>query len=298
MAYPTVSAPYGLKPINLIGGQVFAGSTREIPIQYGYATNIFYGDFVNITRGLVTRLAVTDGGSATTGATGYGQVGIFLGCSYTNPSTKQKTFQQYWPASTLAGDAVAIVSDDPDTVFKAAVVTSQGGTTIGSVARSMVGLNMTVSNLAGSVNTGNSSNGILASSAATTSTLPVRVVGVVPDTATPLGSAVWSSGTTTLTVTSSNFLALPVGTDVAIIAANGQQILPGNWVSTAAAANATTVVVNQQYAVAGAGGAAMALTAIPSGSTLVFTQFTEVLVKLNFGQHSYYNATGAQSSAA
>ena len=41
MAYPTVSAPYGLKPINLIGGQVFAGSTRELPIQYGYATNIF-----------------------------------------------------------------------------------------------------------------------------------------------------------------------------------------------------------------------------------------------------------------
>jgi hypothetical protein len=298
MAYPTVSAPYGLKPINLIGGQVFAGSTRNLPIQYGYATNIFYGDFVNITRGLVTRLAVTDGGSATTGATGYGQVGIFLGCSYTNPSTKQKTFQQYWPAGTLAGDCVAIVTDDPDTVFKAAVVTSQGGTTIGSAARSMIGLNMTVSNLAGSVNTGNSSNGILASSAATTSTLPVRIIDVVPDTATPLGSAVWSSGTTTLTVTSSNFLALPVGTDVAIIAANGQQILPGNWVSTAAAANATSVVVNQQYAVAAAGGAAMALTAIPSGSTLVFTQFTEVLVKINFGVHSYYNATGAQTSAS
>ena len=35
MAYPTVSAPYGLKPVNLIGGQVFAGSTRNIPIQYG-----------------------------------------------------------------------------------------------------------------------------------------------------------------------------------------------------------------------------------------------------------------------
>ena len=43
MAYPTVSAPYGFKPVNLIGGQVFAGSTRSLPIQYGYATNIFYG---------------------------------------------------------------------------------------------------------------------------------------------------------------------------------------------------------------------------------------------------------------
>jgi hypothetical protein len=298
MAYPTVSAPYGLQPINLIGGQVFAGSTREIPIQYGYATNIFYGDFVNITRGLTTRLAVTDGGSATTGAVGYGQVGIFLGCRFTNPVTKQLTFSQYWPASTLSGDAVAIISDDPDTVFKAAVVTSQGGTTVGSVARSMVGLNMTVSNLAGNVNTGNSSNGILASSAATTSTLPVRVVGVVPDTAVALGTATWSSGTTTLTVTNSAFSALPVGTDVAILAANGQTVLTGNWVSTAAAANATSVVVNQQYATAAAGGAAMTLTAIPASSTLVFTQYTEVLVKINFGVHSYYNATGAQSSAS
>jgi hypothetical protein len=298
MAYPTVSAPYGLQPINLIGGQVFAGSTREIPIQYGYSTNIFYGDFVNITRGLTTRLAVTDGGSATTGATGYGQVGIFLGCRYTNPLTKQLTFSQYWPASTLSGDAVAIISDDPDTVFKAAVVTSQGGTTIGSVARSMVGLNMTVSNLAGSTATGNSSNGILASSAATTSTLPVRVVGVVPDTAVALGTATWSSGTTTLNVTNSAFSALPVGTDVSFLASNGQTVLTGNWVSTAAAANASSVVVNQQYAVAAAGGAAMALTAIPTGSTLVFTQYTEVLVKINFGVHSYYNATGAQSSAS
>ena len=298
MPYPTVSAPYGLTPINLIGGQVFAGSTREVPIQYGYNTNIFYGDFVNITRGLATRLAVTDGGSATTGAVGYGNVGIFLGCSFTNPVTKQKTFSQYWPASTLAGDAVAIVSDDPDTVFRAAVVTTQGGTTIGSVARSMVGLNMTVSNLAGNANTGNSSNGILASSAATTAALPVRVVGVVPDTAAVLGTATWSSGTTSLSVTNSSFSALPVGTDVSIIAANGQTILPGNWVSTAAAANAATVVVNQQYATANAGGAAMSLTAIPASSTLVFTQFTEVLVKINFGVHSYYNATGAQSSAS
>jgi len=296
MAYPTVSAPYGLKPVNLIGGQVFAGSTRNLPIQYGYATNIFYGDFVSITRGFVTRLAVTDGGSASTGAVNYGQTGIFLGCSFTNPITKQKQFQQFWPASTLAGDAVAIVVDDPDTIFRCAVVTSQGGTTIGSAAPSMIGLNMTVSNLAGSTATGNSSNGVLNSSAATTAALPVRVIDVVPDTAVQLGTATWSSGTTTLTLTNSNFSALPVGTAVGFLAANGQYVGNANWVSTAAAANATSVVVNAQYGVVNAGGAAATATAIPASSTMVFTQYPEVLVKINFGFHEYYNATGTSTA--
>jgi len=295
MAYPTVSAPYGLKPVNLIGGQVFAGSTRNVNIQYGYATNIFYGDFVSITRGFITRLAVTDGGSASTGAAGQGQVGIFLGCSFTNPVTKQKTFSQFWPAGTLAGDAQAIVTDDPDTIFKAAVVTTQGGTTIGSASSAMIGLNMTISNLAGNTNTGNSSNGILASSAATTAALPVKIIEMVPDTAVALGTAVWSSGTTTLTV-SALPQALPVGTEVGFLASNGQYVGAANWVSTAAAAGATSVVVNAQYGVVNAGGAAATATAIPAGSTLVFTQYTEVLCKINFGFHSYYTALGTQTA--
>ena len=41
MAYPTVSAPYGLIPINLVGGRVFAGATRQIPIGSGEGTDIY-----------------------------------------------------------------------------------------------------------------------------------------------------------------------------------------------------------------------------------------------------------------
>ena len=58
MAYPTVSAPYGFKPVNLIGGQVFSGSTRNLPIAYGYNTNLFYGDFVALDLGLGHHQAV------------------------------------------------------------------------------------------------------------------------------------------------------------------------------------------------------------------------------------------------
>jgi hypothetical protein len=295
MAYPIVPAPYGFKPLNLIGGQVFAGSTRNLPIQYGYSTNIFYGDVVAITRGFVTRITLTTGGAAATGAVGYGLTGIFLGCSYTDPVTKQKRFSQYWPASTLAGDAVAIVTDDPDTVFKSAVVTAQGGTTIGSVATSMIGLNIAGSDLAGNQNNGDSSNAVLSTSAATTAALPWRIVDIVRDTAVSLGTATYSSGTTTLT-TSALPSALPVGTEVGFLASNGQYVGTGSYVSTAASAGATSVVLNAQYGTVNAGGAAATAATIPASSTLVFTQYPEVLIKFNQGVHEYYYNVATQTA--
>ena len=296
MAYPTVSAPYGLKPINLIGGQVFAGSTRNIKIQYNFGTNIFYGDVVGISRGFITRSIVTTGATAITGAAQGGTVGVFLGCSFTSPVTKQKTFSQYWPANTLAGDAVAIVCDDPDTLFKVAAVTAAAGTTIGSVASAMVGLNVTGSNLAGSTNTGNSSNAIVPSVAVeNTGSLPLRIVAVVPDTAIST-TATYTSGTTTLTV-SALPSALVVGTEVGYIASNGQYVGTGSWVGTAAAAGATTVILNSaQVTVNSPTGTASSGMTIPASSTLVFTQYPEAVVKFNFGIHEYYNTTGQVST--
>ena len=288
MPYPTIPAPYGLKPINLIGGQVFAGSTRELPIQYGYATGIFYGDVVGMVRGFATRLVTTTGAGNTTGGPGSGMVGVFLGCSFTNPVTKQKTFSQFWPASTLAGDAVAIVCDDPDTVFKAVMVS--GTTTVASGSLALVGQNLQGVDNTGSVNTGNSANALLTQATLNTAAFPFRCVGVVRDTAVALGTATWSTGTTTLTV-SALPNALPIGTDVAFLAANGQTVQTGSFVSTAASAGATSVVINAQYGVVGAGGTAATGTALPASSVMVFTQYPEILVKLNFSNHEYYYAT-------
>jgi hypothetical protein len=269
MAYPIIDAPYGLKPVNLIGGQVFAGSTRMYNIPYGFATSIFYGDFVGLTRGEITRLSVSSGTAGT-------QTGIFLGCSFTDPVTKQKRFSQFWPASTLAGDALAIVSDDPDAVFKAVVCSAT--TVVASGARAMIGQNLACINNTGNVNTGNSANALLAptDTPATTVSLPIRVLGVQLDTAVPLGTATYTSGTTTVNCSALPF-ALPVGTDVASIAANGQYICSGSFVDTAASAGATSFILNQAPA-----------TAFVASSTLVFTQFPELLVKINFGQHQYY----------
>ena len=295
MAYPTINAPYGLKPLNLIGGQVFAGSTRYLPIQYGYNINIFYGDIVATTKGYVTRMAVTDGTSAAAGAPNYGQVGIFLGCTYTNPTTKQKQFAQYWPAGTLAGDCQAVICDDPDTLFKVVAITAAGGTTVGSVNNFQVGTNFAATNLAGNVNTGNSSNGLLSTSYNTTSTLPLRLVGVVPDTAVTSQVVSTSAVTsTTIACTGGLPLALPVGTEVGYLASNGQYIGTGSFVSSAAAAGATSVTINAQPTTVNAGGATPSnVASIASGSTFVFTQYPEAIVKLNFGFHEYYNATGS-----
>ena len=176
MAYPTVSAPYGLKPVNLIGGQVFAGATRLMQIASGYATNIFYGDLVKrISDGTIEK----DVG--TTAAT---PCGIFLGVSFTNSSTGQIQQQQFYPASQAikSGTQIfAVVADDPDTLFQVAVVSS--GTTISGVGISAIGNNATLVQNAGSTTTGNSGVAIL-DSTATSGSLPIRVIDVVRDTAT------------------------------------------------------------------------------------------------------------------
>ncbi len=172
MAYPSVSAPYGLIPINLIGGQVFAGATRQIPINSGSATAIYYGDVVKLgSDGTLSKDAGTDAATP---------VGVFLGVSYTD-ATYGKTFRQYYPGSVTASDISAYVQDDPDALFKVAVVSS--GTTIGYVNRTSVGNNAVLVQNAGSTVNGNSKVAI-DDTTATTSTWPVRIIDVVPETAT------------------------------------------------------------------------------------------------------------------
>ena len=49
MAYPTVSAPYGLDPINRVDGMPYAGATQLLPIASTYNTAIYNGDIVLVT---------------------------------------------------------------------------------------------------------------------------------------------------------------------------------------------------------------------------------------------------------
>ena len=196
MAYPTVSAPYGLKPINLIGGQVFAGATRQIVIANtsgtGYNTNIFYGD--------VVKLASTGTIQVDAGTTTATPVGVFLGCQYISAVTGQLTFSQYYPASLAVksgSEIYAFVADDPDQLFKAVLVagTTADDTTSGLLpaylGRTMIGSNAQLVQNAGSTVTGDSKVGVYtAAGATTTATLPLRIIDVVPDTANSSGNFV------------------------------------------------------------------------------------------------------------
>lgn len=174
MAYPSVSAPYGLIPINLVGGRVFAGSTRLIPIAANSATAIYYGDVVKlINTGTVGKDTGTDAATP---------VGVFLGCTYTD-ATYGKTFRQYYPGGLAATDIQAYVCDDPQALFKVAVVADYSSTTITYVNRTAVGNNAVLAQNTGSTITGNSKVAI-DDATNTTSTWPVRIVDVVPETAT------------------------------------------------------------------------------------------------------------------
>lgn len=170
MAYPTVSAPYGFEPINRVDGMPYAGAIRQISVTQAAA--MYNGDLVELDVGGVVGTAT----SLTAGA----KLGVFVGCQYTN--TQGQTVQaQYYPGNSVT-NAVAFVVDDPMAAFKVAVTTN--GSTIGTVTSAAVGTNVTA--LAGtpSAITGNSAQSILSTSPAETATFPLRVIAVVPETAT------------------------------------------------------------------------------------------------------------------
>ena len=159
----TTATPYGFRPVGLLGGGDWSNSIRHIKMTNSYGTSIFYGDVVKIVAA-----GTIEKDSGTTTMT---PVGIFVGCSYTDPSSSQPTYAQMWTASTSATDIMAYVVDDPNVVFQA-----QGDATI---AQTGLGNNVAVVQTAGSTSIGTSKNAIDSSTIAATKTLPVRILGFI-----------------------------------------------------------------------------------------------------------------------
>lgn len=193
----TQNAPYGLKPINLIGGQAFNGGVaREYKVSAD-TTAFYLGDLVSITTaglpGRVTTTPVAVKIPATSADATAGIVGVCVGVRYVNPSTKQSIWGQYIPANaTTAGytDIWVYVNDDYDQIYRiqgnASLGTFNSGTN-GSGWPGAIGKNAALA-WGGSPNaTTGVSDAVLkidsnGGSLAATSTLAMRVVDVVRGT--------------------------------------------------------------------------------------------------------------------
>ena len=145
-------ALFGMVPLRKVGSDTNSTGQSQYAIANGLASNIFHGDLVTISAGNITPVATT---------TDYA-IGVFMGCEYTDPTTKQPTFSRYFPANTSSaiGNPVGFVSDDPYGSF---MIQADASVTAGDINSQ----NFAVTLGSGSTITGNSGFGIKAASRAT-----------------------------------------------------------------------------------------------------------------------------------
>lgn len=190
------ASPYGLKPINLIGGQPNNNSAiREYKVAAD-TTALYTGGLVVLSSaGLPSIVASTPVAvkiPATSADATAGIVGVCMGVRYVNPATKQPLWGQTLPINaTTAGytDIWVQVYEDYDGVFQiqgsAALGTFNSGTS-GSGWPGAVGKNAALGNFGGSATTGLSTMNLVVgtngASLAATSTLAMRIVDVVRGT--------------------------------------------------------------------------------------------------------------------
>jgi hypothetical protein len=258
------------------------------PIVSGYGTSLYNGDVVQIGTGANIGNLIASSLTYNAATAVAGTIGVFVGAEYStaNGPIYGKNRWQYWAASTVAPDAVGYVVDDPQALFRTAVVANPAGTggstTIQYVNPAFVGSNAyyigAAAGNAGTAATGDSLAGVAVSASATVST-PItasaafRIVQVVPDTAVNVVAAATSSSTTiTLSATNS---AIQPG-----MAVNGPGITLGSN-TYVTAVSTTTVTINTAVT-----------TAQSTATNFTFTGYPEVIVGWNFGYHGYYNATG------
>jgi hypothetical protein len=183
MAYPTISAPYGFKPIQRYDGIPYAGATLQYPIAAAYNTPIYNGASVKIVAGGTIELSA----ATTTGTI----IGVVTGFQYTN-SSGQTVQAQYYPGTSVT-NAIAYVVVDASASFKVSVTTSGAPTVVTGANATIIGANVAeIQNGTGSTTTGDAQSSIVkpADAAGSATTLPWRVVAVVPDTAYTSGSTV------------------------------------------------------------------------------------------------------------
>lgn len=166
----SVASPYGLRPVNLIGGQSFnGGAIREVPMTVNSATAIYTGDVIIIGAASAGQPSAA---TATVTTTTGGVLGVCVGVSYVDPVLKYQVHAQYLPANAVTAGYTNImikVNDDKDQIYAV-----QGA---GSIAATTRGYQAALGNFGGSATTGLSTINLVAP--ARTATLAMRVVDFI-----------------------------------------------------------------------------------------------------------------------
>ena len=165
---------YGLRPIGKVGGNPFNNATTQYEIANDYTTAIYNGGIVIPLAG--GTIAITDQAVA--------PLGVLGGVEYVDSNNGKTVWSNYWPGSNNVSvdtnhPVKAFVYDDPMQLY---VVCADGTNTSRATALADTFANCDMASVnSGSTNTGMASDMLDISSAATTNTLDVRIVGLFED---------------------------------------------------------------------------------------------------------------------
>jgi hypothetical protein len=160
-------APFGLRPVRMMGGEPYSGGQSRYRIASGATTPIYQGDLVTqLTAGVLGRHAAT--GTVPI-------VGVFNGCSYTDPTSGEQVFKNYYPGSISASDIIASVVDNPNVVFE---VQSDAAL---PVADLFGNFDIVDGSPVGDTKSGRSNTELDVTTGATTATLPLKALDISQD---------------------------------------------------------------------------------------------------------------------
>ena len=160
-------APFGLRPVRMMGGEPYSGGQSRYRIASGATTLIYQGDLVTqLTAGVLGRHAAT--GTVPI-------VGVFNGCSYTDPTSGEQVFKNYYPGSISASDIIASVVDNPNVVFE---VQSDAAL---PVADLFGNFDIVDGSPVGDTKSGRSNTELDVTTGATTATLPLKALDISQD---------------------------------------------------------------------------------------------------------------------
>jgi len=139
------SSPYGLKPINLIGGQAFNGGViRDIVLSDNVATAFYTGAVIVLdANGNPSAITASPTGMDIPNAADAdaGILGVCLGVQYTDPTLGYSLWGQYLPANALNNgysNVLIRVCDDPDQLYQIQGTAAFGTLTNGPAPTSLL----------------------------------------------------------------------------------------------------------------------------------------------------------------